>query len=304
MKNILKTLLIISLTFVSYSSSFASTGNVQEIGTNMVQNGVATAGASAYTSQNSARCSSRRFSACIRAMMGALQIVQLVRQLMDSGQKQQAFGIGELPSLDDLNGLCLNPQSSGCTQDVLDVQISDTPIGEALKTGSVDDLLDAAKQTESDMNAILSDLESKGFTVDQEAGTFTGPNGQTQSLASLASDPNNAALPSNVSDALSNKLASIGESASGSAANASKKAGGATGPGGIKFVDEFLDDGLNGKRGLASLKNKKDKTNEDFLAAMADKAGDGAVGVAGDDIFKMIQRRYNKKKKTKEFIFR
>lgn len=297
MKNLIKALVILTLTFVSYSS-FATGGATQSMGVSMVQNGVATGAAATYTSTNSAKCSSKNFGACIRAMMGALQIAQLLKQLFDTAGKQQQFGIGDMPSLDDLNGLCLNPESSGCTQDAIDLQISDTPMGEALKAGDYDSFLDAARQTQDDMNQVLSDLEAKGFKVDQEAGTFTGPDGRVQSLASLGNDPNASALPSNVSEALSEKLAALGTSGKTGSAGAGGSGGG------VKVIDEYIDGGLNGKRGLASVEGKKKKKKEDFLAAMGDKAGEGAIGVAGDDIFKMIQRRYDKKKKTKEFIFR
>ena len=295
MKSTIKKLIILSLTFVS-SSSFAS-GAAQNMAVNMAINGVAAAVTATYTAVNLARCVSSTptdVTACINAGLGAVQTLLLAAQLSYTASQMAEFGEGELPSADGSNGLCLNPEASGCEQDALDLQVSKTPLGEALKTGDYESFLEASREIKKDTDKTLSALEKKGFKVDQEKGTLTGPDGKVQSLAGLANDSNLKPVPSNVSEALSKKLAALGKSGSSGGSG-----------GGVKVVDEFLDDDLNKKRGLSSLKGKKKrKTNEDFLAAMANKAGEGAIGVVGDDIFKMIQRRYNKKKKTKEFIFR
>jgi len=285
----------------------ANMGAVDHINTNMTQNVVATGASQVYVGKNSAQCGWRSPMPCIRAAMGIMQIAQLIMQLRNSHGKQQQFGIGTLPTPEDY-GLCLNPAASGCTQDPVDVQIADSPIGTALQSGDPDNFLSKLNESAEDLKRIEADLNSKGYFIDRGAGTITGPDGKPQSIASLASDPNYSSMPSSAASAVSSKIASIQKAANarsgGSGSGNAKNKGAAGGAGGLNFVDEFVDEDLKAKkRALASL-NKKKKTNEDFLAAMADKAGNGAIGVAGDDLFKMIQRRYNKKKKAEEFIFR
>ena len=298
MKVLIKTIIVLSLTVTSFQAY--GSGATQNMGINMIQNGVATGVSVEYTVRNASSCGRTNFAACVRAALGAMQTLALLQQLVDTAGKQREFGMGDLPDINNLNGLCLNATSAGCTPDSLDLQLTDTPIGEALKTGDLDEFMNAVSQVENDVGSILSDLENKGYKVDQEAGTLTDPSGNTQSLQNLAKDSSSSAIPSAVMDALSSKLTAIG-SASNIKNKIDKSSGNAvSNVGGIRAVDEFYDAKA---RGPASLKKKK-KSKDDFLAAISDKAGEGAVGVAGDDIFKMIQRRYNKKKKSKEFIFR
>ena len=314
MKNAIKKTLImivLPLAFVSYTplatgeSAGASTGGATHQAGQQIASGVLAEGAAkGFIGAHKARCGSFNKWACVKAALGVVQLLQIGVNIYDTLTKMKKYSADGSIGLDNIDGLCLNPESSGCKPDSLDLQTSKTTLGKALKTNNIDNLLNATKETQSDMNDILSNLEKKGFKVDPVAGTLTMPDGQTQSLANLARNSKASVLPAHASKALSKKLAAIKKGGKGGGSRASgPKAGGGVN---TIYLDEDLNKDLKAKRDLAHLKrkNKKNKENEDFLAAMADKASDNAIGVAGDDIFKMIQRRYNKKKKSKEFIFR
>ena len=74
------------------------------------------------------------------------------------------------------------------------------------------------------------------------------------------------------------------------------------GGGGTIFKDEFYG-GKSGKGSKFNGKTKKNKKAKDLLAGLSDKdKAKSGIGIAGDNIFGMVNRRYEKKMKAKEFM--
>lgn len=299
MKKIIIAIFTMSLAF--HSTSLAGAGAVGAAETNMAQNIAGQAAAGTYVSTNSARCSSRNISACIRAAMGIAQIAQMIMQFGQAKDVRDDFGLDEFSGFDPNDmGFCLDP-STGCSQDALDTSVMDGPLGPALLSGDPDQLDQAMTELEKLNAQAQQDLEAKGYSIDTENGTVTSPDGSTQSLSGGLS------LPSDLDSALKSRLAAIDKNITNGGTGAARgvasagEGGGSGSGGGVEFKDEFID-GAGTNNALLKARKKREKTKEDLLAAMADKNQSGVVGMAGDDIFKMIQRRYEKKKKSSEFI--
>lgn len=308
MKKLKFTLILIVSSMMSLTVSAqeilgaANMANAQ-LGTGAV--GVATS--NAFVSKNAGRCSGWRFHNCLKAALGVMQIVQLLMNM------RQTMGVRDDFSMPGANwsnggdtGFCFN--TSTCSQDGIDVAATD--LEQALKTGSSKDYNDAFDKIEKNAMAALKDMEAKGFKLDQKAGIMTGPNGLKGSINDAK-----AQMGSKLSALSKSKLADVKEAMRQAAlARASSLkgksgrrglAGSGAGSTNVVFQDDLsgaLGGGAYGKSNGAKNKNNKDgKGKSGFLAGLSDKAK-GGVGVAGDNIFEMINRRYTKKTQQKEFI--
>ena len=297
--------------FSSHNFSLADSGAVGSAETNMAQNLVGQAVAVDFVVKNAKRCGKKRYWACVNAALGVAQLSQMVQQFGKAKDVRDNFATNPFTGFDQNSlGFCL-PPATGCSQDALDKSLMGTQLGSALSSadsGQLNKAISAVKKLNMDT---IKDLEAQGYSVDLENGTITGPDGKSQSLNG---DMN---LPSSMTSALNSRLDAIDKNiTNGGAANrslastvdggkgsASKTGGSADGAGAggstdLQFVDAFGESGASASSAL----KKREKTKQDLLAAMADKSQSGVVGMPGDNIFKMIQRRYDKKKKSAEFI--
>jgi hypothetical protein len=158
---------------------------------------------------------------------------------------------------------------------------------------------------------LANDLKKSGYTVSADGKTVTYPNGKKVSTSTFGSpaamsaagfsdsqisDMQNALDQANkAADAKFKSIASLTNDVGGGGGGAGSSGGGggdtASGGdygGGGAFKDPF---GKNGK-GRAGA----------GVAGMSKKLGDDNIGVAGDDIFQMITRRYQARDKADNFI--
>lgn len=312
MRKIVTAFFLIALSLQT-STVHAGAGAVGAAEANMALNITGQALAATYVGQNIGCCygckSHRRYTSCVKVAAGLAQAVLLRKQFSQAKDVRNTFGLDEFTGFkpDDM-GFCLDP-STGCSQDSLDSSIMSTPLGPALKSGDPEQLNKAMSDIEKLNTKTIKDLEAQGYSVDLDKGTVTGPDGKTQSLNDGMS------LPSSLESAMQSRAAAIDKNianagntdgrglASEGADGAKLKSANGSAQNATNFKNEFLDDDLGSRNSnLDGRFNKRKKTKDELLAAMADKDQSGSVGMAGDDIFKMIQRRYDKKKKSSEFI--
>ena len=248
---------------------------------------ISTAGAAgAYSSANYAACSSSNYPACIQGIMGALQMMQSLSGASNSGATGAGLHSGDYGNFtfDPVsNGFCFDA-SAGCTPDGVDNQLAvmETPF----KTGQGYD--EALEELKIDAANKLKAFEKKGFKVDSSNGTITGPNGETTSFADAASK-----VPKDFGDKANQKFAGVLKKMNGNSR-------GPASAGKVVFKDEYYGGSSPKKKIKAD--NSIDK-KKSLLASLTDKdAKKGAIGIAGDNIFGMVNRRYIKKTKSAEFL--
>lgn len=287
----------ICFTMVPQTGLASGSGNAQM--TQMLN--IATAGAAgAYSAANFAACPPHNYPACIQGIMGILQMIQSLMGAANSGQTGADLLNGDYGGFTfdpGANGFCFDA-STGCTPDAIDGQL--TGLDTAFRTGEGYD--DALAKLKNDAANKIKEMEKKGFKIDSAKGLITDPSGKTTTFAAAAAN-----VPKNFGDAANAKFAGVidqikeqdkkrGLASEGGAA-------GSGGAGGIAFKDEYY----GGGDGFGSGKGKKGKSDKDkkksLLASLTDKdAKKGAIGIAGDNIFGMVNRRYIKKTKSAEFI--
>ncbi|MGH1468680.1 MAG: hypothetical protein ACRBBP_07350 [Bdellovibrionales bacterium] len=294
-KSISKIVLIMSMALMGPAVSYG-VGGAAGAHAGRIQAVIAAGASGTYASTNAAQCGWRSPMPCIRAAMGIMQLIQMLQGARNSGMAASALINGAYDEFGfdpTAAGFCMD-STSGCTPDGIDTALSG--FEDAFTTGEgYEAAIDAM---ESDALAKLSAIEAKGFKVDTKAGTITDPSGKVTKFSDVKTS-----IPKSLSKAASSKLAGIQAALAGkTSAKASKRGvASAGGAGGVIFKDEYIGGGLGGSFGKKA-KSKKDNKGE-FLAGLSDKdAKKGGVGFAGDDIFNMIQRRYTKKLKAKEFI--
>ncbi|MBK7845180.1 MAG: hypothetical protein IPJ71_16100 [Bdellovibrionales bacterium] len=156
----------------------------------------------------------------------------------------------------------------------------------------------------------LRELEKNGYKVNPTAGTVTTPKGvfptsafsSADSMAAAGMDPSQVAAARKGLEALNKELAEkYGEGPSVVAMGVGGAGGGGSG------VESGEGGAANGSDPmaayLASLKNKlNQKRDPASVAGMQKMLGGEPIGVKMDNIFEMIHRRYQKKRKANVFI--
>lgn len=284
--------------FISPSIVLANSGSANAH-MNVLQNMVAVGTTGAFAAVNYAHCNPPKgIPNCILAAMSVAQMgMNLANMFSSTGTRDQLAATDfdwSNPDWQAQLGTLDNPGDEFVSEFLT-----------AGQTGSTDDILSAINRTQDKLDSQLADIESKsGISVDTEKGVVNFPDGTSKPFSDFSDQfkPSQAALDLQKKrlDALNNSnlaktLAGSGDGTSG-------------GGGGVAVVDEVIDLGGGGSgfgfgkgsRGLAST-DGDGKNNDDFLAALSEGA-QGGVGVAGDNLFKMMSRRFNSKKKKEEFI--
>lgn len=273
---------VLFLPQVSFSAQGALNSQIAQ-GANLAASGLS----SAYSGAQAAMCAPPdRIPPCIEAIKGILQMIQSLKGAGNSGSTGSTLANGDFGQFDfDPNeaGFCLDP-SKGCKPDLIDKQL--VGLDKSLKAGdSLEKAIDGLTQ---DAEKKLAGFSSKGFKIDRANGTITGPNGKVTNLASSKTK-----FPKDLSDLANKKISDI-RSKLGGRSPASGGSGG-----GVVFKDEYV--GGSGSKKFGSRLKKKKKNS--LLAGLSDKdAKNGGIGVAGDNIFGMVNRRYQKKTKSAEFL--
>ncbi|MCB0366044.1 MAG: hypothetical protein H6624_17530 [Bdellovibrionaceae bacterium] len=162
------------------------------------------------------------------------------------------------------------------------------------------------------INEGLRNLENKGYKVNAAAGTITTPNGEMP--LSAFSSPEAMAAAGYDEASVNAARAAIGKLNRDAVEQYGDKAnvvamgldsrgggGGALGAGGGEGVSFDGSDPMAAY--LASLKNKMNKKRGPAnVAGMQRMAGGEPIGVKMDNIFEMVHRRYQKKRKANIFI--
>lgn len=283
MKKIIALISVIVFSINTYASSSSDA-----IAVNIGKNVATTAAAAAFTATMTGTCNFFNPYSCAMIGVGLSLLSSLADQYSDSRNKYRQLSGSEYQDGPVNQGFCLTPTASSCTADAIDQSLIGTSLGNAIADGDSDQVNKLINGPGGILDNARKALAENGYKLDEKAGTLTGPNGKTQNLSALANDPKKGPFANGKKIALEKKLKSIDK---GSANKVKSKR--------LKIVDSYIQT-ADGSRQPASAKSN----NDDLLAAMGDTARKGAVGVAGDDIFKMIHRRYQKKMKSKEFILK
>ncbi len=258
---------------------------------------VGAAASSVYSAKKFSCCNPKGIWCCIEGVLGALQALEMFRGAVNSGSVAKALNNGSYDGLgfDPIKaGFCFE-EKNGCTSDDIDSTLKG--FKEAFKTGK--GYGDEIFKMEKKALAQLAEIEKKGFKIDKKARTITDPKGEVFSLDGAQG----LKIPKSLSKIASNKVEGVQSLLNNKKTGQGKAAASAgTSSDGVIFKDEFaLNLGNSG-----ALNNKKRKplgeNKKKFLAGLLDKDTKGGVGFSGDDIFKMIQRRYRKKIENKEFL--
>ena len=252
---------------------------------------VQSVGASAaYSAAYAAICSPKAIPACIEAIKGILQAIQGGKGAADNARAGSAVTSGDFAQFEfepNEAGFCLD-SSKGCKADTIDNQLK--PFGDALKAGKGFD--DALSILNKNNEKKLSAFERKGFKIDRANGTVTDPSGNVTKLSSTKTK-----IPASLKAALEKRANARKKIASGSGRSVASTGGG------ISYKDEYYGGSSNRKKRKSKSDLDREKRKKSLLAGLSDKDAQKAViGVHGDNIFGMVNRRYEKKTKSSEFM--
>lgn len=229
--------------------------------------------------------------ACPLAAMSFLQAAHDMAAADDSDQVANMTdtyeglgGTGEIPGGGNYNGNPYNPEPG---------------------TGG-----GGSETTFANPNTELNKLAKMGYKVNPKKGTVTTPNGEipmsafnsASDMAEAGYDESSiAAAQSAIKKVNADALAKYGDKAKVVAMGVSSRGGGGGGYG--EADDGAFDGGDPMAAYLASLKNKMRKNRGPAsVAGMKRMAGGEPIGVAMDNIFEMVHRRYQKKRRANIFI--
>lgn len=149
----------------------------------------------------------------------------------------------------------------------------------------------------------FSALDKVGAKLDPKTGKLTFPNGSTVGVGSLG-DPSamsHAGVSANDMKKIQKTMSDL-EKAAMTKAGSSLASGesGYEGGGGGSTTVVSSDEGMGGMGGVGAGKDRDPATAS--VAGMTKNFNGELIGVAGDDIFKMMTRRYNQKSKEDSFL--
>lgn len=280
MKNIILSLLLL----VSTNSALASASG--SMNTTGISSGVNSAANAAYGNQNAARCSGRRPSACVRAMLGYAQMGLSLLQMLSTMRSRDALSPGTDWSLPNL------PTDFDTLPDGLDNYVS--PLADAVRTGRLSDFEKMKNRFDDLTKANIEKLEKLGYKYDAEKGTITTPTG-THDMKSLAASLNDGS----VGDYVDKLNAALGiQDSNGGVMTAADQAAKANFERNVAAIDDFSKNSVDN-----FLKNlDQGKIDNSKLSGMSVNTRDGdAIGVAMGNLFKTIHSKYKALTSKEEF---
>ncbi len=237
---------------------------------------------------------------CIMAVMAFAQAAQALKGASDSGKTVSATDcIGAYCSGNGVgyNGGS-NPYNPGGGQGLLPNGGHDAIAGGTLPGGAKDIIGGDLRKIQNDLNKEIDKLADKGYSYDENANAINTPKGAI-AASTLGTEAGLRSLGFTDSD-----IADLKASAAKDLKAASRFSGGDLGGGGGsplapgRGYDSEPEEGFDMNKYLSNLRNKKIVDANRGVAGLEKKFGSDQIGVAQDDIFKMIHRRYEAKKST------
>ncbi|MCB0390722.1 MAG: hypothetical protein KDD58_05515 [Bdellovibrionales bacterium] len=166
--------------------------------------------------------------------------------------------------------------------------------------------IDGPYKTAGELNAAIQklkgDIDKSGYDLNLEKQTVTDPNGTETSLSSLNDMlSNGTGLSESEYADLKDKMKKISDKVNADYKVSSMGFDGGGGGGGS--LGQFNFEGLDSNSMLDDyLKRLRQGRKPAAVAGMQRVVNGEAIGVAGDDIFKMVRRRYQSKRDANIFI--
>ncbi|MCO5112644.1 MAG: hypothetical protein M9899_00560 [Bdellovibrionaceae bacterium] len=228
--------------------------------------------------------------ACITMILSFLQLAMSLMQGGQSFDARDALSPGVDWSMDP--GV-INPEDNPIPGH-LDPGWLD-PLKDAMKTGKKSDYENAKIQMEKKAQPYLDKLAAMGYSVDAN-GNVKGPNGAIDPSSLLGDGAADKYLAG-----LSNKLGELDTSGGGGMIAGSSGSGSGSFGRGLASDD---DDSSGKKGGVDDFLNKLKKGEVDGskLSGMSKGADGDRLGVAMNNIFRMIQIKYTAIDKDKQFL--
>lgn len=229
-------------------------------------------------------------TACVTMVLSFLQLAMSLMQSGDSFDARDMISPGTDWSLDPgIIDSDDNPIPGHLDPGWLD------PLKDAMKTGSKSDYEKAKIEMEKKAQPYLDKLAQMGYKMDPATGKLTGPNGPIDPSSFMGDAGAEKFLAG-----LANKLGELDTSGGGG------MIAGSSGAGGAGFGARGLagDDSSGGKSGVDDFLDKLKKGDVDGskLSGMSKGTGDDRLGVAMNNIFRMIQIKYTAIDKDKKFL--
>jgi hypothetical protein len=153
------------------------------------------------------------------------------------------------------------------------------------------------------LDNLRSDLKKSGTKISKDGGTFTLPDGKTvpagasaSQLASAGFSPSQIEAATAYAQTVSDKLSKL------HATSMAGADGGGGGGGGAGRAPAAEDGGGGLHMRMPWDKNGKNGRNKASVSGMSKKLGSDNIGVAGDNIFEMVTRRYKSRDAQNGFI--
>lgn len=293
-----------TLTTPTYAtnSSANNSGTSASSGNNGMIVMVASAGAAVAAATVLKKPCMSAFSSAWACPLMAVAIVQVGASLLSSK--------GSGASKDALSGGGISTGSNGSST-------LPTTLGQAGGGGANDGtyggnvkLAGEAGQIAAAADKLANEMKGTGYSVSPDGSKVTGPNGKPVPTSAFSSPQ--AMKDAGFSDSQISDMQSTMEAATAAANDQFKKmasnlsndaSGGGKGGGSGSSENGGSGGGYGGDYGFdASKMLGKNSKLKNSVAGMSKKLGDDNIGVAGDNIFEMISRRYQTRDKQNNFI--
>lgn len=246
----------------------------------------------ALGAQNAAKCSPKNPYPCVVAALSFAQLAMSLMQMMGSMGGRDSLAPGADWS-GDPGILVQETIPDGFDTGWLD------PLKNPIESGKLNDYENAKIQMLNKAKPHLDKLEKAGYKVDMNTGMVTGPNGPVDGAGFNIADQGAAAYLESIGK-------SLGELDMSGGGGMIALDGGGVGAGGGYGRNVASDGSGSGGSGVDDfLSNlKKGDVDGSKLSGMSKNTADGdRIGVAMNNIFKMIQNKYTSIDRTKnEFL--
>lgn len=287
------------------SGGTGSDSGKQASGVQMVSMGASVAMAGYLMTQ----CGPKNPMACAMAAMAASQATSL----LGSSKGSKAAGAGMSTWDPSLGQWTNNPNFDADGSSKINGWQPSTPDNPTARDPNNPTATTASNPVEQraldQINGMKSQLEKLGYKISKDGTSVKMPDGREISGAAMASPSAMAAAGMSASE-ISSAQAAL-KAAQDKAAAKFKTAslgadagGGGGGSGGVGGRDPAADggSGMGQMFGKFPWDKEKDKKDKNRLSGMSKKLGNDNIGVAGDDIFEMVTRRYKARDAANDFL--